>query len=112
MTYLDRHRILTESDRKQRMLFWGDSFAFEPFRLINLFFPCKDAKLLKPNLYPSADIHIYSVFTLQDGEIDLKLLTNVLSPETEVFEVGRSDFVHFLNIFVTIKVKSSEPSDR
>ena len=26
-------------------------------------------------------------FYFQDGEIDLKLLTNVLSPETEIFEV-------------------------
>ena len=29
--------------------------------------------------------HSFKYF--QDGEIDLKLLTNVLSPETEVFEV-------------------------
>jgi len=33
---------------------------------------------------------------LQDGEIDLKLLTNVLSPETEVFEVGMYTKCHAL----------------
>ena len=33
---------------------------------------------------------------LQDGEIDLKLLTNVLSPETEVFEVGIYTICHII----------------
>ena len=37
-------------------------------------------------------VKLFSVFTLKDGEIDLKLLTNVLSPETEVFEVGHNSF--------------------
>ena len=51
---------------------------------------------------------------LQDGEIDLKLLTNVLSPETEVFEVGLykicfafclvlKNTYHFLNLSLLVK---------
>ena len=38
----------------------------------------------------------FSVLNLKDGEIDLKLLTNVLSPETEVFEVGHNGHVYTL----------------
>ena len=38
---------------------------------------------------PDRCVELIIFFTFfQDGEIDLKLLTKVLSPETEVFEVG------------------------
>lgn len=38
----------------------------------------------------------YSFNYFQDGEIDLKLLTNVLSPETEVFEVTIMYFAYLM----------------
>ena len=52
-------------------------------------------------------VNLFSVFTLKDGEIDLKLLTNVLSPETEVFEVGRNS--HVFTLLVYNKVNSVRP---
>ena len=52
-------------------------------------------------------VKLFSVFTLKDGEIDLKLLTNVLSPETEVFEVGHNS--HVFTLLVYNKVNSVRP---
>ena len=54
--------------------------------------------------------HFSNVFfyILQDGEIDLKLLTNVLSPETEIFEVCLKVLYSFIRL---LAVRSHLHSD-
>ena len=48
------------------------------------------------NKYMIQYIISHSFKYFQDGEIDLKLLTNVLSPETEVFEVTIMYFAYLM----------------
>lgn len=48
----------------------------------------------------------YSFNYFQDGEIDLKLLTNVLSPETEVFEVTIMYFAYLMCVLLKLAISS------
>ena len=51
--------------------------------------------------------HSFKYF--QDGEIDLKLLTNVLSPETEVFEVT---IMYFAYLEIDFEINISDKKSR
>ena len=86
-------QLLTDSVEKEilsfvclRRLVYGDLFVSYPCDNIfsqNIFLTCENGH----NCVRMVFMFVF-FFILQDGEIDLKLLTNVLSPETEVFEVG------------------------